>query len=244
MTAAPAASGRTVGASSPVVAVLDFETTGGSPGLGDRPTEIGIVLLEGGRIVDRWASLMNAGLPVPPFIEALTGITNAMVRAAPPAAQVMAEARRFVGDAPLVAHNAAFDRRFWQTEMARLEAAGGGGHDAGGGTAPMAVADFACTLLLSRRLYPDAPSHRLGRLAQLHGLPDCGQAHRALADAETAAHLLVRICRDLASQFGIASAHHALLLQVQRCARQKLATVLARHAAGQTAAGAPFALAA
>lgn len=70
------------------VAVIDFETTGLSPGLGARATEVAAVLVRGGRIVDRYESLMNAGVHVPGFITALTGITTAMVRAAPPAGQV------------------------------------------------------------------------------------------------------------------------------------------------------------
>ena len=95
------------------IAVIDFETTGGSPALGDRATEVAIVILEDGRPVERFQSLMNAGRPIPAFISQLTGITNAMIAAAPPAGQVMREAARFVGELPMAAHNAAFDRRFW-----------------------------------------------------------------------------------------------------------------------------------
>ena len=76
------------------IAVIDFETTGMSPDFGDRPTEVAIVLVEDGRIVDRYQSLMNAGVRVSSFITQLTGITNAMVASAPPAAQVMREASR------------------------------------------------------------------------------------------------------------------------------------------------------
>jgi hypothetical protein len=101
------------------IAVIDFETTGISPAMGDRATEVAIVMMEGGRVVDRFQSLMNAGVRIPSFITQLTGITNAMVAAAPPAAQVMAEAGRFVGDVPMVAHNASFDRKFWVEELAR-----------------------------------------------------------------------------------------------------------------------------
>ena len=64
-----------------VVAVIDFETTGLSPAQGDRATEIAAVLLKDGIIVDRYQSLMNSGAWVPSFIEALTGISNDMVRA-------------------------------------------------------------------------------------------------------------------------------------------------------------------
>ena len=68
------------------IAVIDFETTGISPAMGDRATEVAIVMMEGGRVVDRFQSLMNAGVRIPSFITQLTGITNAMVAAAPPAA--------------------------------------------------------------------------------------------------------------------------------------------------------------
>ena len=104
----------------PTIAIIDFETTGMSPDLGDRPTEVAIVLTENGAVVDRFQSLMNPGMYVSSFITQLTGITNAMVKAAPPVAQVMADAARFVKGSPMVAHNASFDRKFWQTELRRL----------------------------------------------------------------------------------------------------------------------------
>ncbi|WP_137894670.1 3'-5' exonuclease [Ramlibacter sp. 2FC] len=198
------------------LAIIDFETTGISPQQGDRATEVAIVKLENGRVVDRFQSLMNAGVRIPAFITQLTGITNAMVADAPPADQVMAEAHRFVGAAPLVAHNAAFDRRFWQAELARLDLA--------------AAHPFACTLLLSRRLYPQAPSHKLGVLVDYHRLPRAGQAHRALADAEMAAELLGRILQDLRRRWGLDQPDHALLMALQRCARPGVDALMARYA--------------
>ena len=199
------------------IAVIDFETTGISPDQGARATEVAIVLLEGGRVVDRFQSLMNAGTWVPPFITQLTGITNAMVQAAPAAASVMAEAARFVGSAPMVAHNAAFDRKFWQAELALA-----------GLPAPQ---PFACTVLLSRRLYPQAPNHQLGVLVDYHGLPRTGQAHRALADAEMAAALLARMQHDLRTRWGVAAPDHDLLVQLQRCTKAAVPTLLAQLAA-------------
>lgn len=190
------------------IAVIDFETTGTSPGQGDRATEVAIVMTEGGRVVDRFQSLMNAGVRIPAFITQLTGITDAMVAAAPPAAAVMTEAARFVGDAPMVAHNAGFDRRFWQAELALC-----------GLPANHA---FACTVMLSRRLYPQAPSHRLGALVDWFGLPRTGQAHRALADAEMAAELLGRIRHDLMLRHGVARPDHALLCALQACSKAAL----------------------
>ena len=64
------------------VAAIDFETTGLSPAQGDRATEIAAVIVEDGRVVDRYQSLMNASVRITAYIEALTGITNAMVRSA------------------------------------------------------------------------------------------------------------------------------------------------------------------
>jgi DNA polymerase-3 subunit epsilon len=199
------------------VAVIDFETTGLSPGMGDRATEVAIVLLEGDRVVDRFQSLMNAGVRIPAFIEAYTGISNEMIAGAPKAAEVMDEANRFVGGRPMVAHNASFDRRFWLAELARL--------------GQNAQQPFACTLLLSRRLYPHAPNHKLGSLATFHALPATGRAHRALADAETAAALLGRIRDDLRLRFGVAEPRHALLMKLQACTRKALPRAIQQHLA-------------
>jgi DNA polymerase-3 subunit epsilon len=198
------------------IAVIDFETTGISPGMGDRATEVAIVMLEGGQVVDRYQSLMNAGVRVNSFITQLTGITNDMLQAAPPAEQVMREAARFVGGRPMVAHNAAFDKKFWQDELARC------GQD---GLHP-----FACTVLLSRRLYPQAPNHQLGTLAAYHHLPSTGRAHRALADAETAAYLLAQMLHDLQARHGCQRVDHDLLMGLQRVSRHAVGTYLRQRA--------------
>ncbi len=198
------------------IAIIDFETSGLMPEAGGRATEVAVVLVEGGRIVDRFEGLMNAGVWIPPFITELTGISNEMVRAAPPAAQVMAEAARFVGAAPMVAHNASFDRKFWQSELARI-----------GLQAPQ---PFACTVLLSRRLYPEAPNHKLGTLAEFHALPRNGRAHRALSDAEVTAELLLRMFSDLEHRHGIAAPGHELLRALQQCPKGALPRLLQRHA--------------
>ena len=145
----------------------------------------------------------------------LTGITNAMLRTAPPAAEVMRDAARFVGGAPMVAHNASFDSKFWQAELALA-----------GLPAPQ---PFACTVLLSRRLYPQAPSHQLGTLVDYHGLPRTGQAHRALADAEMAASLLLRLEAELVARHQVAEVSHALLRTIQAAPKHQLERCLARH---------------
>ncbi len=197
------------------IAVIDFETTGISPTMGDRATEVAIVITEQGRVVDRYQSLMNAGVRIPSFITQLTGITNAMIETAPPADTVMREAARFVGEVPMVAHNAAFDRRFWTAELERA-----------GAQAPQ---PFACTVLLSRRLYPEAPSHKLGSLVDFFRLPRTGQAHRALADAEMAAELLGRIQHDLRANHGVDEPDHGFLMALQRCTRAALPRFIQTH---------------
>ena len=93
---------------------------------------------------------------------------------------------------------------------------------------------FACTLLLSRRLYPDAPNHRLGTLAQWHGITPTGRAHRALADAEMAAGLWLRIVCDVQARHA-ASVPFGLLCQMQRVPRQQLDRAVARYFADESA---------
>lgn len=189
-------------------AVIDFETTGLSPEYGARPTEIAVVLVRDDRIVDRYQSLMNPKVAIPAEIQALTGITQAMVSAAPAVSTVMRQAADFAGQYPLVAHNASFDRKFWDAEVDRLRLP--------------RVQPFVCSLLLSRRLFPDASSHRLSSLVQTLQLPQTGRYHRALADAEATAHLLIRIQKELRMRYGVESASDELLCQIQSMARSKI----------------------
>jgi len=194
------------------IAVLDFETTGMSPAQQARATEIGVVIVEGGQIVARYQSLMNSGAWVPPFIEQLTGISNAMLRTAPPAAQVMQEVAEFVGERPLMAHNASFDQKFWDAELALIRR--------------QRVQPFACSLLLSRRLLPMAPSHKLGNLNRWAGLPETGKAHRALADAEMAANLTCFMAALLRERHAVADITHDLLCRLQRVPAAKMPQAL------------------
>ena len=207
------------------IAILDFETTGMSPAHGARAAEVGLVMVEDGRIVDRYQSLMNAGQRMPSFITQLTGITTAMLQAAAPAEQVMREAAAFVGSAPLVAHNASFDSKFWRDELERAGCAAT--------QAPVAGL-FACTVLLSRRLYPEAPSHSLGKIVHHLQLPPADKAHRALADAEMTAHLLLRMQADLRTRWHIPDPAHHLLHGLQRCQKKHLPRWLQEASQRQT----------
>ncbi len=130
------------------IVVIDFETTGLSPELGDRATEVAAVIIDGNKIVDKFQSLMNARVAIPSFIQQLTGISNAMIRKAPPSQKVMRELADFIGDSPLLAHNASFDTKFLDAEWSRIQY--------------IRRQPFACSMLLSRRIYPHFPDHKLG----------------------------------------------------------------------------------
>ncbi|KWR84225.1 3'-5' exonuclease [Cupriavidus sp. IDO] len=194
------------------VAVLDFETTGLSPHQGDRATEIAVILLRDGQIVDRYQSLMNAGRRIPSNVVSLTGISNEMIASAPTASTVMREAAKFVGKYPVVAHNAGFDRRFWQGELALLGMS--------------ADQSFACTMLVSRRIYPHAQNHRLSTLADMLRLPMSGRAHRAMADAEVTSHLWRRLQQDIAQTYGLSRIDYELITRVQTTSRAQVPTFL------------------
>jgi DNA polymerase-3 subunit epsilon len=197
------------------IAVIDFETTGISPGHGCRATEIAVVIMEQGRIVERYQSLMNAGVRIPSFIESLTGISNSMIRTAPSAERVMSDVADFVGLTPLVAHNASFDQKFWDYELSRIQR--------------NREQSFACSMLLARRLMPGAPNHKLGTLTRYARLPNTGIAHRAMADAEMAANLTAHLTRELRHTHGIAGISHQLLCTLQKVPAAKISEALKRQ---------------
>ncbi len=196
-------------------AVIDFETTGISPTHGARPTEIAVVIVHNNTIVDRYQSLMNPGTSIPYNIQQMTGITNDMVRRAPTVHEVMTKAAAFVGACPIVAHNAAFDQKFWETELYALRS-------------PIKN-PFICSLLLARRLFPDSPNHKLETLVRILGLPTTGNYHRALADAECTAHLLIRLQKEISQRYNIRSIDSNVLQALQKASRYKLSSCIERH---------------
>lgn len=195
--------------------VIDFETTGLSPGAGDRIIEVGAVLLAGNRIVDRFQSLMNPELRVSAFIEEYTGITNRMLATAPTIREVMPRLRQFIAHHHLVAHNAAFDTRFLDAEFQRL---GFQRHN-----------QFSCSLLASRRLYPEAPNHKLATLVSYKSLQTDGVHHRALADAEMTAHLWLRMLADIRESYGLEEVPFSLMQQLMKVPRKKIAEFIRRY---------------
>ena len=191
-----------------VVAVIDFETTGLSPAMGDRATEVAVVIVDNGKIVDRYQSLMNAGVPIPQFIESLTGISNAMIRKAPPVAEVMITLAEFIGTVPLVAHNASFDKKFLDAEWSRVK--------------HQRRQEFACSMLLARRIYPTSPDHKLGTLVSHLKLPSAARHHRALADAEMTAYLWLKMVTDIKKKYGISAVPHDFLCKLQKVSKAQV----------------------
>ena len=152
----------------PCFVMLDVETTGGNP-LRDRITEIAAVRMEHGVEVDRWSTLVNPEIPIPEFIQGLTGISNSMVEDAPHFSEVAPRLLKLLQGAVLVAHNVRFDHGFIQQELARLGL-------------PLTI-NTLCTVRLSRRLYPQHKGHGLDAIMLRHGLRTEAR-HRAMGDVD------------------------------------------------------------
>ncbi|HET7202123.1 MAG TPA: exonuclease domain-containing protein [Steroidobacteraceae bacterium] len=161
------------------VACVDLETTGGLAAH-HRIIEVGIVLLEGGAIVEEWSSLVHPGLRIPSPIAAFTGIDDTMVADAPRFEDVAAEVKRRLEGRLFVAHNARFDYGFLRTEFRRLGL--------------RFSAPVLCTVRLSRALYAEHARHNLDTLMERFGLA-CAARHRALGDAQVLPELLAAMER-------------------------------------------------
>jgi DNA polymerase-3 subunit epsilon len=169
----------------PSVAFVDLETTG-TRAAADRVTEIGIIRVDadpGGNAprVTEWQSLVDPGVPIPPAIVALTGISDAMVAGAPSFSSVAREVVALLDDCVFVAHNARFDYGFLKHEFARLERS--------------FSARVLCTVKLSRRMFPEAQGHGLDALITRHRIPVTDR-HRALGDARAIWAFVQLLYRD------------------------------------------------
>ena len=206
------------------IVMLDFETTGLSPAMGDRITEVAALRIVGGRVVERYVSLINCNARIPAFITALTGISQQMVDCAPPVRRVVPELLDFIGSDTLSAHNASFDEKFLIAEAGRLDLAPG--HQA-----------LVCSLKLSRRLFPGMPSYKLGVLSSQLGIRFRSAAHRAESDAEVGAELLIHIARHLGRSYGMDQVESSLLLSVNKLSAAKVPAYLDKYASAKKSAG-------
>lgn len=161
-------------------AVVDIETTGGSPIAGHRMTEVAVVRVRGtGEIAGEYATLVNPFRPIPRGITRLTNITNEMVAEAPAFRDVAHIVRRATEGRVFVAHNAGFDLRFLAIELLRA-------------TGRPYERDPLCTVRMSRRLLPEVRRRTLDSVCGYFGIP-IENRHRALGDARATAVLLGRL---------------------------------------------------
>ncbi|HEX9938998.1 MAG TPA: 3'-5' exonuclease [Longimicrobium sp.] len=163
--------------------VVDLETTGGSPYRGHRVTEVAAVSVCGGRITDTYCTLVNPQRRIPGMITSLTGISEAMVAAAPRFSEVAEQVSDAIRGKVFVAHNAGFDWRFMCHEMRMATGMEPRGRQ-------------LCTVRLARKLLPELPSRGLDSLALYFGLR-IESRHRALDDAVATARLLIRFIEML-----------------------------------------------
>lgn len=154
--------------------VVDIETTGGSLPY-HRITELGAVKMRNGEVIEKYQTLVNPERWISREIEALTGISNSMVKDAPKFAEVADAFLAFTKDAIFVAHNVGFDYSFIQAEFEKLE--------------KKFVRPYICTKVGMKKHYPDLPSYSLKNLTS-HFEIGLETHHRALCDAEAAAGLL------------------------------------------------------
>lgn len=147
---------------------VDIETNGGN---GERGciTEIAVIRVEGGEIVDEYTTLVNPGSPIPHWITRLTGITNNDLVGAPYFDDVAADLHRIMNGAIFVAHNVRFDYSFVKRQ---LEASG-----------YVFKPKLFCTVRMSRAMYPEHRGHSLEKIIARHGIAVNGR-HRAYDDAK------------------------------------------------------------
>ena len=157
--------------------VVDVETTGTDARMADL-VEVAAVRVKGGKVTDRWSTLVNPGRPI--VGNQMHGITDKDVKGAPTPAEAARKALEFVGDAPFVGHSVGFDIAFLQEAL-------------GDGTR---IENYLDTLVVAREGYPDLENYKLGTLAKFFGV-ELSENHRALPDAEATANLLVWFANDL-----------------------------------------------
>lgn len=154
-------------------AIVDIETTGGSP-KNSKITEIAIYKHDGEKVIDEFVTLVNPEIPIPMFIVKLTGISDEMVSNAPKFFEIAKSIVEFTEDCVFVAHNVSFDYSVIRSEFKSL------GFDY--------RRAHLCTVRASRYVIPGHESYSLGKLTSKLGIQLVGR-HRAGGDAHATAEL-------------------------------------------------------
>jgi len=174
--------------------IFDTETTGLDPKTGHRLVEIGCIELidrrESGR---NFHAYFHPERDMPPEAEAVHGLSIQFLSDKPLFAARVEELLEFLGDAPLVAHNAAFDFGFVNAELARV------------GRPALDPARMCCTVQMARKLHPGA-KHNLDALCVRYGIDRSHRVkHGALLDAELLAHLYIEMTGGRQIGLGLAA---------------------------------------
>lgn len=161
--------------------VLDLETTGFSPKT-EKITEIGIMKLKNGEVIDKFSCFVNPEKPIPARVVEVTNITDDMVKGAETIDKVFPKMLEFLGDSVIVAHNASFDVGFLKHNAKEL------GYDFD--------YTYVDTLSLSRKIFPELKKHKLGKIAEYLKIK-VEVAHRALDDVDTTVKVLNEMMKIL-----------------------------------------------
>ncbi|HMH21771.1 MAG TPA: exonuclease domain-containing protein [Puia sp.] len=161
-------------------AIVDIETTGGYA-TNNAITELAIVLHDGNRELRRYETLVNPGMAIPRYVQVLTGISDAMVADAPYFSEIAAFVHEWLQGAVFIAHNVNFDYSFIKHQLKAC------GLDLD--------CKKLCTVRLSRKTFPGAPSYSLGKICAHLGIP-IPNRHRAGGDADATVLLFEKIVQE------------------------------------------------
>lgn len=162
--------------------IFDTETTGLSPAGGDRMVEIGCIEMIGRVETGRhFHCYFNPGRPMPSEAEAVHGLSDVFLSDKPSFAEKVEELLEFIGDSPLVAHNAGFDFGFLNHELERC------------GRPAVCLSRMVDTLMLARSRHPGA-KHSLDALCTRYGVDRAHRVkHGALLDAQLLAQVYIEL---------------------------------------------------
>jgi DNA polymerase III subunit epsilon len=161
-------------------AIVDIETTGGSP-QGGGITEIAVLIHDGVQIVSEWQSLINPQQQIPGYITGLTGIDNSMVESAPTFSEIAGQLWELLDDRVFVAHSVNFDFGFIREAFLKM--------------GKVLNSQKLCTVRLSRKVFPGLGSYSLGRICEIRKIPVLAR-HRAMGDARATAILFDQMIRE------------------------------------------------
>ncbi len=157
-----------------IFVAIDVETTGLSP-VANELIEISAIKYDGAKKVDTFCTLIKPKEKIPYYITNITGITNDMVKNSPSVENVMPQLIEFIGDSPIVAHNANFDYKFIQNYS----------------NYSFSKNKVIDTVAISRKMYPELPNHKLSTIAKEIGITEDG-FHRAEFDCECCAKIYIK----------------------------------------------------